>query len=85
MHLRRHSFILQAVFSIFAFVCVATSRVIRAVAASVAYFIQTTPVTAALAMLPNFKPALFRVLKLLKPVYRESIDTNGQSLPGARY
>jgi len=90
----RRSYILQAVIGIFAFlrasqfysvVYSVSGHVVWAITAPVVYLIEKTPVPAVLTMLlSKFKPVLFRVIAFLKPVYRESHDTHGLSLPSVR-
>ncbi|SEH22537.1 hypothetical protein [Rhizobium sp. NFR12] len=90
----RRSYILQAVIGIIAFlrasqiysvVCNVARHVVWAFTAPVVYLVEKTPVPAVLTMLfSKFKPVMFRVIAFLKPVYRESHDTHGLSLPSVR-
>ena len=90
----RRSYILQAVIGIIAFlrasqfysvVCSVSGHVVWAFTAPVAYLIEKTPVPAFLALLVSkFSPIMSRVIAFLKPVYRQSHETHGLSLPSVR-
>ncbi|MGC4411294.1 hypothetical protein D4A92_09460 [Rhizobium rosettiformans] len=61
----------------------AATRVAEFVLAPMIHLVRDAPVAFALSWLPRFKAVAFAFIGNLKPVYRESLLTNGQSLDGS--
>ncbi|MGC4411289.1 hypothetical protein D4A92_00375 [Rhizobium rosettiformans] len=61
----------------------AATRVAEFVLAPMIHLVREATVALALSWLPRFKAVAFAFIGKLKPVYRESLLTNGQSLDGS--
>ena len=84
MSVRRFSFLLVHSLITVAILILSPMRLIEMAVRPIMAFIRDAPVAATLSILPRFKAVYFAVIGSLKPVYRESFRTNGQSLDTLR-
>lgn len=61
----------------------AATRVAEFFLAPMIHLVREAPVSVSLSWLPRFKAVAFAFIGHLKPVYRESLLTNGHSLDGS--
>ena len=84
MSYRRHSYLFSGLISLLSFVRVIVIRAYDLAAIPVMAVLRSAPASAAIARLQPLKVIAFKAIKLLKPEYRESHDTDGLSLTSGR-